>query len=50
MWAPNRVVGQHDKAELEKVVNTLKAVDEAGGSYDDIVEALKLLGLEASRK
>ncbi len=50
VWAPNRVAGQHDIVALEKVVDTLKAVDEAGGDYDDIVEVLQLLGLEASRK
>ncbi len=50
IWAPNRVAGQHDIAALEKVVNTLKSVDEAGGSYDDIVAALEELGDIASQK
>lgn len=44
VWAPNRVTGQHDIAALENVVNQLKEADEYGGSYEDIVEALKELG------
>lgn len=49
VWAPNRVVGQHDKAALEEVVNALKAVDKAGGDYDDIVEVLKRQGIISSQ-
>ena len=48
VWAPNAVTGQHNVSALEKVVNALKEVDEASGDYDDIVEALEFLGLEAS--
>lgn len=50
VWAPNRVVGQHDTAALEEVVNALKAVDKAGGDYDDIVEVLNMFGQIASEK
>ena len=50
VWAPNRVVGQHDKAALEEVVNALKAVDKAGGDYDDIVEVLKRQGIISSQR
>lgn len=50
VWAPNRVVGQHDIAALEKVVNTLKAVDKAGGDYNDIVEVLKRQGIIAKQR
>ncbi len=48
VWAPNGITGQHNYEALEKVVNGLRAVDEAGGDYDDIVEALEILGHEAS--
>ena len=50
VWAPNRVVGQHDTAALEKVVNALKAVNEDGGSYDDIVRVLNMYGRIASER
>lgn len=50
VWAPNRVVGQHDTAALEKVVNGLKAVDKAGGDYDDIVDDLNMFGQIASER
>ena len=43
-WAPNGIIGQHDIAALKEVVDALIAVDEAGGDYDDIVDALKELG------
>ena len=42
------VTGQHDVVALEKVVEGLREVDEAGEDYDDIVEVLELLGHEAS--
>jgi len=50
VWAPNAVTGQHDLAAITKVVDTLKAVDDAGGDYDDIVEALQKLGSIASQR
>lgn len=50
VWAPNRVVGQHDTVALEKVVNGLKAVDNAGGDYDDIVDVLKRQGVISSQR
>ena len=50
VWAPNGITGQHDITALEKVVNTLKAIDESGGDYDDIVEALNELGDLASQR
>ena len=50
VWAPNRVVGQHDIAALEKVVNGFKAVDKASGDYDDIVDVLKMFGRIASER
>ncbi len=50
VWAPNGISGQHDIAALEEVVDTLKAIDEAGGDYDDIVDALKRLGIKASQR
>ena len=50
VWAPNRVVGQHDIAALEEVVNALKAVDKAGGDYDDIVKVLNMFGQIASER
>ena len=50
IWAPNRVAGQHDIAALEKVVNGLKAVDKAGGDYDDIVDVLNMFGRSASER
>ncbi|TYQ15990.1 UNVERIFIED_CONTAM: RHS repeat-associated protein [Acetivibrio alkalicellulosi] len=50
VWAPNRVVGQHGIEALKHVVDKLKEVEEAGGDYDDIVEMLKELGEQASRR
>ena len=50
VWAPNAVTGQHDLAAIENVVNTLKAVDNAGGDYDDIAEDLEKLGSIASQR
>lgn len=50
VWAPMRVTGQHAGGALEEVVNALRAVDDAGGSYDDIVEVLKELGDLASQR
>jgi len=51
VWAPNRVSGQHGIEALENVVKQLKAVDAAGGEYDDFVEILEDLGkLAASRR
>ncbi len=50
VWAPNGITGQHDKEALKEVVDALKAVDEAGGDYDDIVEVLKKLGIKASQR
>lgn len=50
VWAPNRVVGRHDTAALEKVVNGLKAVDKAGGDCDDIVDVLNMFGQIASER
>ena len=50
VWAPNGITGQHDIAALTDVVDVLKAVDEAGGDYDDIVEALELMGRKASSR
>ncbi len=48
VWAPNGIVGQHDIVALTEVVDALRAVDEMGGDYDDIVNALKELGDIAS--
>ncbi len=50
VWAPNGVTGQHSFSAIEHVVNQLKAVDAAGGDYDDIVEMLEELGHIASRR
>ena len=43
-------MGQHDIAALEEVVNALKAVDKAGGDYDDIVKVLNMFGQIASER
>ncbi|KYD10032.1 hypothetical protein B4102_2445 [Heyndrickxia sporothermodurans] len=50
VWAPNAVVGQHSLDALEEVVNRLRAIEEFGGDFDDIVEALKDLGDIASTR
>ena len=50
VWAPNAVTGQHSIESLEKVVEGLKAVDEAGGDYDDIVNFLEDMGQIASSR
>ena len=48
IWAPNAVKGQHNTETLEKIVDGLKKIEESGGDYDDIIEALELFGLEAT--
>lgn len=48
VWAPNAVIGQHSLNALETVVKRLKAIEEMGGDYDDIVAALEDLGEIAS--
>jgi hypothetical protein len=50
VWAPNRIVGQHDIEALRKVVEKLKLVEDFGGSYNDIVEALEVLGEIAAER
>ncbi|MGX2712998.1 hypothetical protein ACWB3U_13925, partial [Acinetobacter baumannii] len=50
VWAPNRVAGQHDIHALRDVVNTLKGVQDFGGSREDIVFALKDLGIKAAQR
>ncbi|MDA1602956.1 AHH domain-containing protein [Bacillus cereus] len=50
VWAPNAVIGQHSLDALENVVTRLRAVEFEGGELDDIVEALKELGVLASRR
>lgn len=50
IWAPNAVTGQHDITALEQVVDTLGSIDEDGGGYDDIVDALAELGDIASQR
>jgi hypothetical protein len=50
VWAPNRIAGQHDIDALQKVVDTLRKIDEAGGTKADIIEALKKLGRLAARR
>lgn len=50
VWAPNAVVGQHSLNALELVVNRLKAIEEMGGDFEDIVEALEDLGDIASTR
>ena len=39
---------QDGKLILEKIVDGLKKIEESGGDYDDIIEALELFGLEAT--
>ncbi len=48
IWAPNRIIGQHDINALTNVVDKLKEVQSDFGDYDDIVEMLKKLGNEAA--
>ncbi|GAA1368303.1 T7SS effector LXG polymorphic toxin [Peribacillus frigoritolerans] len=50
VWAPNRIMGQHNIAALENVVNQLKAVDTAGADIDDIIEILEDLGKQAASR
>jgi hypothetical protein len=50
-WAPNRVAGQHGIDALRNVVDSLKSVEEYGGTRGDIVKQLERLGqLAAQRK
>jgi hypothetical protein len=48
-WAPN-VKGQHTLANLRSVVGDLRAVDRAGGGYDEIVAVLQQHGELAARR
>ena len=48
VWAPNRIRGQHDITALRHVVDTLKAVEAAGGDRADIAAALQRLGRVAA--
>lgn len=50
VWAPNAVKGQHSFEAIENVVNQIKAVDAAGGDYDDIVDMLEEIGNLAARR
>ena len=50
VWAPNRVKGQHGIDALKNVVDKIKAVKEAGGDLDDMVEMLEKLGDIARRR
>ena len=50
VWAPNRIVGQHSIEALRYVVEKLKLVEDFGGSYNDIVEALEDLGEKAAKR
>jgi uncharacterized NAD(P)/FAD-binding protein YdhS len=49
-WAPNRVAKQHSIETLQKVVDTLKEIEKAGGDRADIVEALAELGQAAAQR
>jgi hypothetical protein len=44
VWAPSKVKGQHDVIALEQVVEALKQADVEGGTYNDIVDALRNMG------
>ncbi|MDH2542429.1 hypothetical protein QDR66_18085, partial [Acinetobacter baumannii] len=50
VWAPNRVAGQHDIHALRNVVNSLKEVHEFGGTREDMIEMLDILGAEAAQR
>lgn len=50
VWASDNITGQHDLAALTEVADTLRAVDKAGGDYDDIVEVLQRMGYEAAHR
>jgi hypothetical protein len=50
VWAPNRVAGQHDIAALRNVIEQVKAVELDGGTYDDIVDKLRKLGVIAAAR
>ncbi len=50
VWAPNAVKGQHSFEAIENVVNQIKAVDAAGGDYDDTVDTLEEIGNLAARR
>lgn len=49
-WAPMRVDDQHSTETLRKAVDKLKKVEAKGGTYEDIVRALKLLGRQAAQR
>ncbi len=48
-WAPN-IKGKHTTDALKELVEALKKIDEAGGTYDDIVKILKQFGKKAAGK
>ena len=49
-WAPNRVSAQHDVVALRNVVDSLKQVEQFGGSRADIVTKLDELGQLVARR
>ncbi len=53
-WAPNRIVGQHDIKALTNVVDTLKLVEELGGTQEylkkKLINALRELGEQAATR
>ncbi len=50
IWAPWRVAEQHGIESLTKVVDELRALDRAGGDYNDFVDLLKKLGRIAAER
>jgi len=50
IWAPWRVSKQHGIESLQKVVDELRALERAGGDYDDFVDLLKKLGKIAAER
>jgi hypothetical protein len=50
IWAPNKVLGLHAIQPLEYLVNELKAVDAAGGGYDDVVKIIQKHGSDAAKR
>ena len=49
-WAPNRVAGQHGVDDLSELVETLRAVEAAGGDREDLAEVLQDFGERAAQR
>lgn len=50
VWAPNRIVGQHDIGALQQVVDTLRETHMIFGTREEMIRALTRLGDVAAQR